>query len=59
MATSSTVIRYRLVCDECGRVEAFRDARVDRALRRLLRRTTMREAHCEVTISGLCERCAA
>lgn len=48
----------RLVCEECGRVEPLRDPRIDRALRRLLRRVPLARAGYELTIYGLCERCS-
>jgi Fe2+ or Zn2+ uptake regulation protein len=49
----------RLVCEECGRIEPYRDARLQRALRRVARRVGLRSAVCELTVHGLCERCSA
>jgi Fe2+ or Zn2+ uptake regulation protein len=49
----------RLVCEECGRIEPYRDARLQRALRRAARRVGLRSAVCELTVHGLCERCSA
>jgi Fe2+ or Zn2+ uptake regulation protein len=49
----------RLVCEECGRIEPYRDARLQRALRRVARRAALRSPVCDVTVHGLCERCSA
>jgi Fe2+ or Zn2+ uptake regulation protein len=48
----------RLVCNECGRIEPLRDARIDRALRRLVRRVPLSRADYDLTIYGLCDRCS-
>ena len=48
----------RLVCEECGRVEPYRDAGLQRALRRVARRVALRSPVCELTVHGLCERCS-
>ena len=48
----------RLVCEECGRVDPLHDARITRALERLLRRVPLARAEYELTVYGLCERCS-
>ena len=50
--------KCRLVCEECGRIEPLRDARTTRSLERLLRRVPLALADYELTIYGLCARCA-
>lgn len=50
---------HHLVCDDCGKVEAFSDAPLEQALRRLGARVGYEvEAH-DVVLRGACEDCRA
>jgi Fe2+ or Zn2+ uptake regulation protein len=47
-----------MVCHECGNVEPLADVRIQRAVRGLLRRVSLRSPECELVVYGLCERCS-
>ena len=50
---------HHLVCDDCGKVEAFSDEPLEQALRQLGGRVTYEvEAH-DVVLRGSCEECRA
>jgi Fur family transcriptional regulator, ferric uptake regulator len=50
---------HHLVCDRCGRVVPFQDDGLERAINGLSRRSRFEVAEHDVTLHGLCERCAA
>lgn len=50
---------HHLVCDDCGKVEAFADEELERALRRVERRTGYSVAGHDVVLRGACDDCAA
>jgi Fur family ferric uptake transcriptional regulator len=50
---------HHLVCDDCGKVEAFADDELERALRRVERRTGYSVAGHDVVLRGACDDCAA
>ena len=49
---------HHLVCDDCGKVEAFADAELERALRRVEGRTGFSVAGHDVVLRGACSECA-
>jgi Fur family ferric uptake transcriptional regulator len=49
---------HHAVCDSCGRVTAFEDARLEDDVKRLGRRIGHRVSSHDVTIRGTCPRCA-
>ena len=49
---------HHLVCDDCGKVEAFADDELERALRRVERRTGYSVAGHDVVLRGACDDCA-
>jgi Fur family transcriptional regulator, ferric uptake regulator len=49
---------HHVVCDSCGRVGAFEDASLERAIDRLGRRLGHSVSGHEVVIRGTCPRCA-
>ncbi len=49
---------HHLVCDDCGKVEAFADDELERALRRVERRTGSSVAGHDVLLRGACHDCA-
>ena len=49
---------HHLVCDDCGKVEAFADAELERALRRVEGRTGYSVAGHDVVLRGACRECA-
>jgi Fur family transcriptional regulator, ferric uptake regulator len=49
---------HHIVCDDCGRIEAFEDAALERALGKLERRTGFTIEGHEVVLHGVCGRCA-
>ncbi len=50
---------HHLVCDRCGKVEAFEDDSLERALDRLADRLPHRVAAHDVVLRGDCGRCTA
>ena len=50
---------HHLVCDDCGKVEAFADDELERALRKVERRTGYSVAGHDVVLRGACDDCAA
>jgi Fur family ferric uptake transcriptional regulator len=50
---------HHLVCDDCGKVEAFADDELERALRRVEGRTGYSVAGHDVVLRGACNDCAA
>jgi Fur family ferric uptake transcriptional regulator len=50
---------HHAVCDSCGRVTAFEDEGLERAIQRLGRRLDHRVSAHDVVIRGACPRCAA
>lgn len=48
---------HHLVCDDCGKVEAFEDAGLERALHRVEHGTGYRVAAHEVVLHGSCGDC--
>jgi Fur family ferric uptake transcriptional regulator len=55
---SSGEHHHHLVCDGCGKVEAFADAELERALRRVEGRTGFSVAGHDVVLRGACSECA-
>jgi Fur family transcriptional regulator, ferric uptake regulator len=49
---------HHLVCDDCGKVEAFEDDELERALRKVEGRTGYSVAGHEVVLRGACETCS-
>jgi len=49
---------HHLVCDNCGRLDAFSDDGLERAIRRLSERLPARVSEHEVVLHGECEECA-
>jgi Fur family transcriptional regulator, ferric uptake regulator len=49
---------HHLVCDRCGRVVPFQDDGLERAIKGLSRRSRFAVSEHDVTLHGLCERCA-
>jgi Fur family transcriptional regulator, ferric uptake regulator len=50
---------HHLVCDDCGKVEAFADDQLERALRKVESRTGYTVAGHDVLLRGACRDCAA
>jgi Fur family ferric uptake transcriptional regulator len=50
---------HHLVCDDCGKVEAFADDELERALRKVEGRTGYSVAGHDVVLRGSCRDCAA
>ena len=48
---------HHLVCDDCGKVEAFADDELERALRKVERRTGYSVAGHDVVLRGACKAC--
>ena len=48
---------HHLVCDDCGRVEAFSDDELERALRKVENRTGYSVAGHDVVLRGACRNC--
>jgi Fur family ferric uptake transcriptional regulator len=48
---------HHVVCDECGRVEAFTDAKLEAALHRVERETGYAVSAHDVLLRGSCENC--
>jgi Fur family transcriptional regulator, ferric uptake regulator len=49
---------HHIVCDDCGRIEAFEDPGLERAIGRLERRTGFTIKGHEVVLHGACNVCA-
>ncbi len=49
---------HHLVCDDCGKVEAFADDQLERALRQVEGRTGYSVAGHDVVLRGACRECA-
>ena len=49
---------HHLVCESCGKVEAFEDARLEQALRRVEQQTGYSVAGHDVILRGACAACA-
>jgi|SRR5579862_7715401 len=49
---------HHLVCDDCGKVEAFADERLERALHRVENETGYRVAAHDVVLRGSCSECS-
>lgn len=49
---------HHLVCDDCGKVEAFADDELERALRKVERRTGYVVAGHDVVLRGACDDCS-
>jgi Fur family ferric uptake transcriptional regulator len=49
---------HHLVCDDCGKVEAFADDQLERALRKVEGRTGYSVAGHDVVLRGACAECA-
>lgn len=56
---SPTGHHHHLVCDNCGRVEAFADHALERALSRVEERSGFAVAGHDVVLHGACADCAA
>jgi Fur family transcriptional regulator, ferric uptake regulator len=50
---------HHLVCDDCGKVEAFADDQLERTLRKVESRTGYSVAGHDVLLRGACQECAA
>jgi len=50
---------HHLICDDCGKVEAFEDVGLERALRKVERQTGYTVVGHDVVLHGACETCAA
>ncbi len=50
---------HHLVCDDCGKVEAFADDELERTLQKVERRTGYSIAGHDVVLRGACKDCAA
>jgi Fur family ferric uptake transcriptional regulator len=48
---------HHLVCAECGRLVAFDDPGLERAIHQVSKRLGVRVDHHEVVLRGACERC--
>ena len=55
---SSGEHHHHLVCDDCGKVEAFADDELERALHQVERRTAYSVAGHDVVLRGACGECA-
>jgi Fur family ferric uptake transcriptional regulator len=56
---SSGEHHHHLVCDDCGKVEAFADDELERALRKVESRTGYSVAGHDVVLRGACRTCSA
>ena len=50
---------HHLVCDDCGKVEAFADEELERAMRRVEGRTGYSVAGHDIVLRGACRDCRA
>jgi Fur family ferric uptake transcriptional regulator len=48
---------HHLVCEQCGRLVAFDDAGLERAINDLSKRLGVRVEHHDVLLRGACQRC--
>jgi Fur family transcriptional regulator, ferric uptake regulator len=48
---------HHVVCDDCGKVEAWRDDALERAIERMAQCLGYRVASHEVVLRGLCDEC--
>jgi Fur family transcriptional regulator, ferric uptake regulator len=48
---------HHIVCDDCGRIEAFADERLERTLREVERRSGYAVAGHEIVLRGACSAC--
>jgi Fur family transcriptional regulator, ferric uptake regulator len=58
-ADASGEHHHHLVCDRCGKLVPFEDAGLERAISGLARRSRFEVSEHDVTLHGLCERCAS
>ena len=58
-AHSSGEHHHHLVCSDCGRVEAFEDDELERALRKVESRTGYSVAGHDVVLRGACGVCSS
>jgi Fur family transcriptional regulator, ferric uptake regulator len=49
---------HHLVCDNCGRLQPFADDELERTIRRVAERLTMRVSEHEIVLHGACQTCA-
>jgi Fur family transcriptional regulator, ferric uptake regulator len=49
---------HHLVCDSCGRLQPFTDEELERTIRRVAERLTLRVSEHEVVLHGACETCS-
>jgi Fur family ferric uptake transcriptional regulator len=49
---------HHVVCDSCGKVEAFEDAQLERALTRVEQQSGFAVAGHDVVLHGACDNCA-
>ena len=49
---------HHLLCDRCGRLVAFEDPELERAITSLARRREFEVSALDVTLRGLCSRCS-
>jgi Fur family transcriptional regulator, ferric uptake regulator len=49
---------HHLVCDNCGRLQPFTDDELERTIRRVADRLTMRVSEHEIVLHGACQTCA-
>jgi Fur family ferric uptake transcriptional regulator len=58
-AVASGDHHHHLVCDDCGRIEAFTDDRLERAIDTVSRAAAFRIDEHDIVLRGRCETCAA
>jgi Fur family transcriptional regulator, ferric uptake regulator len=58
-ADASGEHHHHLVCDLCGKLVPFQDAGLERAISGLARRSHFEVSEHDVTLHGVCERCAS
>jgi Fur family ferric uptake transcriptional regulator len=58
-AVASGDHHHHLVCDDCGRIEAFSDARLERAIHTVSKATAFRIDEHDVVLRGQCRACTA
>jgi Fur family ferric uptake transcriptional regulator len=49
---------HHLVCDHCGRLEPFTDEGLERAIKRVSERLSLRVSEHEIVLHGACESCS-